>query len=56
MKKYEIDLDNDIKKENKTNTKVYAFVSSSNIYSDPIRFSDKKYPAGFKFLKDGCME
>lgn len=44
MKKYVIDLDKDIKKENKTTTKVYAFVSSGNIYLDPISFSDKKYP------------
>ena len=101
MKKYVIDLDKDIKKESKTTTKIYAFVSSGSIYSDPINFSDKKYPeynvfaefkithskwmtgtweenlnyfyekcmefledeglieenpAGFKFLKDGCME
>lgn len=43
MKKYVIDLGKDCKEENKTNTKVYAFVSSDNIYSDPISFSDKKY-------------
>jgi hypothetical protein len=101
MRKYVIDLDKDIKKESKTTTKIYAFVSSANIYSDHVSFSDKKYPeynvfaefkithakwmtgtweenlnyfyskclefledeglieenpAGFKFLKDGCME
>lgn len=44
MKKYVIDLDKDVEKENKTNTKVYAFVSSDNIYLNPISFSDKKNP------------
>ena len=48
MKKYVIDLDKDIKKESKTTTKIYAFVSSGNIYSDPINFSDKKYPEYYR--------
>ena len=40
MKKYVIDLDKDIKKESKTTTKIYAFVSSGNIYSCLLYTSD----------------
>ena len=60
MKKYVIDLDKDTEKENKTNTKVYAFVSSDNIYLNPISFSDKKNPeynvfAEFKIIHAKLM-